>query len=146
MTDFRIWQIVGWTMLHYLWVGGVLGIIAVVLRRGLRRAGSNLRYLAALSSFTVLGIAPLPIAVVVTNSLPPLPQSGPVADRMPMLPALPPEEIPAESAVTLPTPVSSPPPPPCRKQAAGIIKNNPQKPLFERVRRVVTQNAGWASG
>jgi len=37
MTEFRIWQIAGWTMLHYLWVGGVLGVIAVVGRRGCAR-------------------------------------------------------------------------------------------------------------
>jgi len=108
MTEFRIWQIAGWTMLHYLWVGGVLGVIAVVLRRTLRRAGANLRYLAALSSFAVLGIAPLPIAVVVTNSLPPLPRNEPAADRMPMLPALPATEMPVEHAVTLPAFISSP--------------------------------------
>jgi len=73
MVEFRIWQIAGWTMLHYLWVGGLLGVIAVVLRRGMRSAGANLRYLAALSCFAILGIAPLLIAAVVTHSLPPLP-------------------------------------------------------------------------
>jgi len=109
MTHVGIWQIAGWTMLHYLWVGGVLGVIAAVLRRALWGAGANLRYLAALSCFAVLGIAPLPIAVVVTNSLPPLPRSEAVADRMPMLPALPATEMPVEHAVTLPTLVSSPP-------------------------------------
>src|SRR5208337_769754 len=101
MVEFRIWQIAGWTMLHYLWVGGVLGVIALVLRRGMRAAGANLRYLAALSSLAVLGIAPLPIAVVVTHSLPPVPRSEPVLDRMPKSPALPAEEMATEPAAIL---------------------------------------------
>ncbi len=112
MVEFRIWQIAGWTMLHYLWAGGVLGVIAVVLRRAMRGAGANPRYLAALSCFAVLGIAPLPIAVVVSNSLPPVPRSEPVLDRMPMPPTLPPEEMPTEPAVTLPTFASTPAPVP----------------------------------
>ena len=74
MVEFRIWQIAGWTMLHYLWVGGVLGVIALMLRRALRAAAANLRYLAALGCFVVLGIAPLSIAVLVTHSFPPLPR------------------------------------------------------------------------
>lgn len=112
MVEFRIWQIAGWTMLHYLWVGGVLGVIAVVLRRAIRGAGANLRYLAALICFAVLGIAPLLIAALVTHSVPAMPRSEPFAGRMPVPRALPPEEMPAEPAVTLPTFASTPAPVP----------------------------------
>ena len=28
MIGFRLWQIMGWTMLHYLWVGAALGAVA----------------------------------------------------------------------------------------------------------------------
>ena len=70
MIDFRIWQIAGWTMLHYLWIGSLLGVAAVAVRRLLRSRGANLRYLAAVGCFALLGIAPLPIAVVVNGGLP----------------------------------------------------------------------------
>ena len=126
MVEFRIWQIAGWTMLHYLWVGGVLGVIALVLRRAVRSAGANLRYLAALSCFAILGMAPLPIAVVVSNCLPPLPRSEPVADRMPMSPALPAEEMPTEPAETLPTLVPSPASTPAlasSPQPSGLLRS-----------------------
>ena len=119
MTDFRIWQIAGWTMLHYLWVGGVLGAIALMMRRLLRWRAANLRYLAALGCFAVLGIAPLPIAVIVTSSLPPPPprseprvEAEPGSDNMPMPLALPEAEEPVEAAVTAPAVPSSPAPAP----------------------------------
>ncbi len=120
MSDLRIWQIAGWTMLHYLWVGGALGAIALIMRRLLTRRAANLRYLAALGCFAVLGAAPLPIAVIVTSSLPPPPQSQPRIeaergfDKMPMRTPLhlPAAEEPAESAATDPAIPSSPPPAP----------------------------------
>ena len=116
MTDFRIWQIAGWTMLHYLWVGGVLGVVAVTMRRLLRGRAANLRYLAALGCFALLSVAPLPIAVVVTSSLPPPPRSEPRVeaehglDRMPMALSLPGPEGPAEAAVAAPAIPPSPAP------------------------------------
>ncbi len=118
MIDFRIWQIAGWTMLHYLWVGSVLGIAAAAARLLMRSRGANLRYAAALTCFAALGIAPLPIAVVVTSRLSsPPPRSEPLAasehrrDR-----ALPPQLLPVENspqpAATTPSIVSNPPPAP----------------------------------
>ena len=38
MTGSRPWLAAGWTMLHLLWVGGALGLVAAVGRRALRTA------------------------------------------------------------------------------------------------------------
>jgi hypothetical protein len=32
MIGFRLWQIAGWTMLHYFWVGAALGTVALLAR------------------------------------------------------------------------------------------------------------------
>ena len=117
MIDFRIWQIAGWTMLHYLWVGAVLGILVAAVRLLLRSHGANVRYLAALGCFAVLGIAPLPIAVVVTSRLPtPPPRNEPLVasehapDSTPLPPPLPAHEESPEPAEPAPAVVSNPPP------------------------------------
>ena len=54
MIAYRIWQIAGWTMLHYLWVGAVLGVAAIVLRLFLRSAAANVRYVATLGSLLLM--------------------------------------------------------------------------------------------
>ncbi len=119
MIDFRIWQIAGWTMLHYLWVGAVLGVIAAAVRWLMRSHAANLRYLAALGCFAVMSLAPLPIAVVVTGRLPPPPdrlllETERGLERTPMRSPLPAPQplagfastVPADlpSAVSVPTP------------------------------------------
>lgn len=50
MITFRLWQIAGWTMLHYFWVGAVLGTAALAVRPKLRSASASVRYLFALGS------------------------------------------------------------------------------------------------
>jgi len=63
MIGYRLWQIAGWTMLHYLWVGAVLGTAAMAARLGLRLAAANVRYLAALGSLLLMAAAPALIKV-----------------------------------------------------------------------------------
>ena len=53
MIAYRIWQVAGWTMLHYLWVGGGLGTATLALRWVLRSAAANVRYLAALGGLAL---------------------------------------------------------------------------------------------
>ncbi len=73
MIGYRIWQIAGWTMLHYLWVGAALGAAAIVLRFALRRAAANVRYVAALCGLLMMAAAPAVIAAVVAHRLGPPP-------------------------------------------------------------------------
>ncbi len=57
------WHLAGWTMLHYLWLGALVGLAAGVGRLLLRRASANVRYVAALSFLAVLAALPMGIAV-----------------------------------------------------------------------------------
>ena len=123
MIDFRIWQIAGWTMLHYLWIGAVLGLLAAAVRLLLRSRGANVRYLAALACFGVLAIAPLPIAMVIGSRIPapPPPPNDPLIasehtpDRTPPPARLLASEESPETVALPPAIVSSPPPAPVTK-------------------------------
>ncbi len=63
-----LWNAIGWSMLHYLWVGAVLGLIALAGYWLLRPATANLRYSFALGCLAALAIAPVPIAIHVFES------------------------------------------------------------------------------
>ena len=71
MIGFRLWQIAGWTMLHYFWVGAALGAVALLARQRLRSAAASVRYLFAVGSLLLLSVAPAAIAVVVMQNLAP---------------------------------------------------------------------------
>src|SRR5271166_1279467 len=70
------WGLAGWTMLHYLWVGGVLAALAAAGRRVLLRAHPDVRYGYALASLTILAVAPAVIAWVIACG-PPAPATPP---------------------------------------------------------------------
>lgn len=86
MNGLRLWQIAGWTMLHYFWVGAALGAVGLLARRQLRSAAASVRYLVALGSLMLLSGAPAAIAVVVMENLAPLPQSVPLSGEPAGLP------------------------------------------------------------
>ncbi|WP_425396628.1 M56 family metallopeptidase [Aeoliella sp.] len=56
------WQLIGWTMLHFLWIGSLVALAILVMRLALRRAGPNVRYTTTLLGFAILAMAPLVIA------------------------------------------------------------------------------------
>ncbi|MGP0068920.1 MAG: hypothetical protein ACLQGP_35635, partial [Isosphaeraceae bacterium] len=56
-----VWLAIGWTMLHFLWVGGLIGIATAVALRMLRVASADVRYVAALAGLTLLALAPAAI-------------------------------------------------------------------------------------
>jgi beta-lactamase regulating signal transducer with metallopeptidase domain len=58
----ELWHIAGWTMLHYLWIGALVGVLAVVCRLLLRRSSANIRYAAACACLLLL--VALPPAIV----------------------------------------------------------------------------------
>jgi len=53
------WTLVGWTMVHFLWVGLVILLLAWTLRFVVRRASPTLRYLVAMTSLGLLSLAPV---------------------------------------------------------------------------------------
>jgi Zn-dependent protease with chaperone function len=60
--DSAAWDVIGWTLLHYVWVGAALGAAAWVLRRVVGRLSPTLRYAAALGMLVLLAVAPGVIA------------------------------------------------------------------------------------
>jgi len=58
-TDSRPWEVLGWTMMHMLWVGALIGLLALAGRILLRRANPALRYGFALGCFALLLLTPL---------------------------------------------------------------------------------------
>jgi beta-lactamase regulating signal transducer with metallopeptidase domain/ankyrin repeat protein len=59
------WDLAGWTMLHFIWVGSLVAVLAALGRQLLRRAHPDVRYAYALASLTLLAAAPAVIAAVV---------------------------------------------------------------------------------
>src|SRR5688500_12343953 len=57
-----LWHVAGWTMVHFLWLGALVGIAAAALRLVLRRASPNARYVAAFTGLAILTALPLFIA------------------------------------------------------------------------------------
>ncbi|HOB73865.1 MAG TPA: M56 family metallopeptidase [Phycisphaerae bacterium] len=64
------WLVAGWTMLHFLWVGVVIGLFATAGRLVLSSAQPVVRYTFALGCLVLLALAPLAIGVVVANDNP----------------------------------------------------------------------------
>jgi beta-lactamase regulating signal transducer with metallopeptidase domain len=56
--DVRTWEAIGWTMIHFLWVGSLIGLLALMLRLILRRASANMRYVCLLGCLAALSAAP----------------------------------------------------------------------------------------
>ena len=50
---------VGWTLLHSLWQGALIGLVFLVLRDALRRQSANMRYLAGCACLALLAAAPV---------------------------------------------------------------------------------------
>lgn len=76
-----VWLLAGWTMLHFLWVGALVGVATAVLRLALRRASANVRYATMMLSLTILAAAPVAIAIVLATTT----SFAPVAAKPPPL-------------------------------------------------------------
>jgi beta-lactamase regulating signal transducer with metallopeptidase domain len=57
------WQLAGWTMLHFLWVGTGIAVAGAAACFACRRASPNVRYAASLATFVLLAASPVVIAV-----------------------------------------------------------------------------------
>jgi beta-lactamase regulating signal transducer with metallopeptidase domain/tetratricopeptide (TPR) repeat protein len=62
-----IWAAVGWTMLHFLWIGAILGAFAVFGRLVLRTARAEVQYIYGLGCMAILAMTPLLIAVALLS-------------------------------------------------------------------------------
>ena len=57
-TTAPLWTVAGWTMVHLLSVGAVIGLIAALGRGLLKQARPELRYGVALACLVALGVSP----------------------------------------------------------------------------------------
>ena len=62
------WQLAGWTMFHFLWVGAAILVLATIIRWALTPASLSIRYAAALCTFAILIVTPFSIAVWLATS------------------------------------------------------------------------------
>ncbi|MFL5342040.1 MAG: M56 family metallopeptidase [Gemmataceae bacterium] len=67
-----LWQATGWMMLHFLWAGGAVALLAAVARWLLRSAAPERRYAVALGSFLALAASPVVIGVCLRDFLTPV--------------------------------------------------------------------------
>ncbi len=56
------WLGIGWTMLHFLWIGSLIAATVAIILQHLRRASPEARYAVALAGLVLLGLAPPVIA------------------------------------------------------------------------------------
>jgi beta-lactamase regulating signal transducer with metallopeptidase domain len=52
------WDAIGWTMLHFLWIGAVIGFVSALLRWAVRRRDPETRYAVSLVLFAILALVP----------------------------------------------------------------------------------------
>lgn len=62
MSTSTLWLGMGWTMLHFLWVGTVIGCLGGLALRAMRNAAPERRYVLALATLAMLALAPVGIA------------------------------------------------------------------------------------
>lgn len=60
-TTYPGWQAVGWTMIHFLWIGALMGLVTLVGRSVLSRCRPLVRYLFLIGCFALLALTPWPI-------------------------------------------------------------------------------------
>lgn len=66
------WRAFGWAMFHFLWVGGLLWLMAAAVRLALARSRPPLRYAAALALFGATALAPLSLLLLTVRHDSPL--------------------------------------------------------------------------
>ena len=65
LTATPIWTALGWTILHFVWIGAVIGVLAAATRFFFRSAGQETRHAAALGWLLVMALLPVAIFLVV---------------------------------------------------------------------------------
>src|SRR4051794_10143442 len=62
-SHFDLWLVAGWTMIHFLWLGTLVALAALVSRWLLCRTSANVRYVVALTCLMMLAAMPITIVV-----------------------------------------------------------------------------------
>ncbi|MGI9455831.1 MAG: hypothetical protein ACR2NU_04675, partial [Aeoliella sp.] len=62
MTMPQLWQLAGWTMIHFLWIGAALAAMTALFRLPLGRVAPAIRYAVTLVCFFAISTAPLVVA------------------------------------------------------------------------------------
>ena len=52
-------NLIGWTLLHFLWQGAIVGVIVAALLAGLRRRSASVRYVVGIVGLAVMAVCPL---------------------------------------------------------------------------------------
>ncbi|QDT01449.1 M56 family metallopeptidase [Adhaeretor mobilis] len=75
LIQMHVWQIAGWTMLHFLWIGAVVALVGAALRLlagPLSRKRPGVRYAISLLTLVVFAVAPVGIAIELSSRIKPL--------------------------------------------------------------------------
>src|SRR5215472_7721387 len=92
-------DVAGWTLLHFVWQGTAIGIIAAVGFRLLRGSAPHTRYALASAAMVTLLIAPLATAARLSSSAPVVAEWH-VTSAISLAPTLAPDPTPREQATT----------------------------------------------
>ena len=67
LTTSPVWTAAGWTMLHMMWVGVAIGVLAALGQALMKSTAPETRYAAALAFLVVLAFSPVAIFVRVVE-------------------------------------------------------------------------------
>lgn len=65
-----LWQTTGWTMLHFLWIGGLFAVLVAIIDRAVRRCSPEIRYSIAVTQFFIVALIPCCLFAWNLNRLP----------------------------------------------------------------------------
>ena len=51
-------ELLGWTLLHFVWQGFAVGLLAAVVLTAMRRRSANARYLTAVAALSAMAVLP----------------------------------------------------------------------------------------
>ena len=69
LRDVSLWEVLGWTMIHFLWMGSIVLVIAAGLRRVVRKGSAKMRYAASLICLAALAGTALVAAAVAVRAV-----------------------------------------------------------------------------
>ncbi len=138
----RWWLAAGWTILHFLWVGVALGVLAALFRALTRRAAPQARYLLALACLLAVAAAPAALFIRMLDSgarsaASALPRAGPAP------PAAPTTDITPRVYVAVPSPLLAEAPPADKAPATPAQQQALAALLAWRVRSLLEQICRW---
>ena len=96
----NVWQLAGWTMIHFAWIGTALFALTFLSRLLLRRAHPTWRYATTLALFTLLAISPALIGTYLATTWPAAPVAiSPPSTEVSIEPL---QSLPAEPSLVTP--------------------------------------------